>query len=303
MSLLRTLVPFILLLGHAAAGLAQTCPTGIPRVAPDSRYSIDAINGVVTDLRTGLMWKRCSEGQTHTSGTCTGSASAYTWAQASGLAGAAFAGSSDWRLPNREELRSLVETGCHSPAINTLAFPVTPSLFGWSSTTVASNVAGAWRVDFLYGNSEPALKVDAHTVRLVRGGQSLDAFRAEGDSTPDAFTLTAQTGVPLSSERTSAAITVAGLTAVTGIGVSGASGSSYSINGGAFTSQPGAVANGDTVQVRHTSAATGNTTTITTLTIGGVTGGFVSVTLAVDPIFADGFDPAIRTLSVPIGGR
>lgn len=298
MNVLRVL-GLVGLLGFCQTSLAQTCPVGHPRVAPDDRYQVgEPVSGefVVSDLATGLMWKRCSEGQ---SGACcsTGSATTHTWSEALTLASSAsHAGFSDWRLPNREELRSLVETACFDPSINTAIFPATaPSHYGSSTTYVfnASSMANAnfaWSVIFYDGTLGGLAKHINRHVRLVRGGNALDPFAAEADSVPDPFSLLPQTGVPVSTLRTSDPISVVGLTTVTGIGVSGAVGSRYSINGGSFTSQPGAVADGDLVQVQHTSAGTSLTATTTTLTVGGVTADFVSVTELVDSVFANGFE-------------
>lgn len=270
----------LLLLGVTTPVLARICPSGLPRVAPDARYSItEPVVGqfVVTDLQTGLMWKQCSEGQTGT--TCTGEDIAHSWPMAIALANdSQHAGFNDWRLPNREELRGLVETGCFVPAINTNAFPSTVLDNYWSSTTYAPFTSNAWAVSFHGGSTSSSDKGVRLPVRLVRGGQGFDTFSAEADGVPDGFSLAPQSGVPTSSLRTSAPITVTGLTTVTGIGVTGAAGSTYSINGGDYTSQPGTVANGNEVRVRHTSAAASGTATTTSLNIGGVTADFVSTT-------------------------
>jgi hypothetical protein len=278
MTLLRSL-SLLALWALSTAAVAQTCPAGNPRVAPDSRYSIDSATGVVTDLATGLMWKRCSEG--HSGVACaTDSATTHTWSAALDLANAStHAGFTDWRLPNAEELYSLVETACASPSVNTIAFPATATSFYWSSTSRAVLFSDqAFAVNFNGGILNTAVKSSNQRVRLVRGGQGLDTFASEADAVPDAFSLLPQVGVPRSSLRTSDPITVAGLTTVTGIGVSGAAGSTYSINGGPYTRQPGAVANGDVVRVRHTSSAAHSSPTTTVLSIGGVTGEFVTHT-------------------------
>lgn len=88
----------------------------------------------VTDKRTGLVWKRCSEGQTLSGSSCTGTAASYKHEQA--LARAKSANTTDsatgWRLPNVKELASLADKGCQSPAIDSTAFPGTPSGVYWS---------------------------------------------------------------------------------------------------------------------------------------------------------------------------
>ena len=281
MNLIRIL-SLLALWGASTVGLAQqTCPENLARVAPDSRYDIDVANAVVTDLATGLMWKRCDEAPSGLE--CTTAAYEDDLELFLSLANnSTHAGFDDWRLPNAEELYSLVETGCFDPAINTVAFPTTVSdKRYWSSTTPGHIGASAVYVSFSYGTRNFTGKDAVGRARLVRGGQRLDSFASEADSAPDAFMLAPQLGVPLSSERTSDPIAIAGLTTVTGIGASGAVDSSYSINGGPFTSQPGAVANGDEVRVRHTSAATPGAATTTTLNIGGVTADFLSATVDV----------------------
>lgn len=279
----RFLSAAALLLGLSAPLLAVCPPNLPPPVAPNSRYSLsEPVVGqvVVTDLQTGLQWKQCSEGQ---SGATCSSGSATLNNQTGALAAAnasTFAGHNDWRLPNAIELYSLVETSCHSPSINTFAFPNTGSGGHWSSSTRAISDDLGWAVSFGLGNLFSGGKAsNGHFIRLVRGGLRLDAFDTTGDFTPDGFSFTAQTGVPLLDLRTSNMITVGGIDTPVGIGVSGAAESAYSINGGPFASAPGAVNNGDTVTVRHRSAATSNTVAATTVNIGGVLAVFQSTTV------------------------
>jgi hypothetical protein len=149
--------------------VAQTCPPSHPRVAPDSRYT-DHGDGTVTDLQTGLMWKRCSEGQS--GATCSGTASLQAWQGAlTTAANSSFAGYSDWRLPSAKELQSLVETGCSVPSINSTRFPNTSVNFFWTSTTPAFSASNAWFVDFGGGNVNLNGKSNGYGVRLVRAGQ------------------------------------------------------------------------------------------------------------------------------------
>jgi hypothetical protein len=159
------------------------CNPNIPPTKPDSRYlDGDGVtpDGTVTDTVTGLMWKKCSEGQTWNSGTnaCDGGTSTYTWRaahQRSVDVNAANAGENlghaDWRVPNLKELKSLAETACYSPAINENLFPGTPSNWYWSSSPDASDAYDAWVVYFYYGTDGWNGKVNAYRVRLVRAGQ------------------------------------------------------------------------------------------------------------------------------------
>ncbi len=157
------------LLFAASAYAQQACPSGNPRNAPDSRYSVQA-DGTVRDLQTSLIWQRCSQGQAGSS--CSGTGSTHTWAQALLLASnSSFAGQSDWRLPSSKELQTLPEYGCNNPSINLNVFLNTPSNWFWSSTTSAGGTSVAWCLNFGSGILGSSAKVDNFRVRLVRGGQ------------------------------------------------------------------------------------------------------------------------------------
>lgn len=95
------------------------------------------------------------------------------------------------------------------------------------------------------------------------------------DTTPDDFFFTDQFNVPTASVRTSNGLTIQGIDAVADITVSGGE---YSINGAAFTADPGTVVNGDIVRARHTSSGSASTTVDTVITIGGVSDTFSSTT-------------------------
>jgi hypothetical protein len=149
---------------------ARTCEAYITDEWPDSRYTVADISGdnVVTDNKTGLMWKQCSEGLTGAD--CgTGTLVSYTWKQALDLPITEdFAGFSDWRVPNIEELRSIAAINCFNPAINEMAFPNTPSDWFWSSSPVADFDSGAWIVVFGSGSDGNFIRGGNFRVRLVR---------------------------------------------------------------------------------------------------------------------------------------
>ncbi len=157
----------------------QTCQTeGIPASTPTAQFSIHeeegAEDGTATDMRTGLMWKRCLEGEAGElwDSSCGGSAGLFTWAEALQRADISeFAGYSDWRLPNLKELYSIVEEQCVVPAINTSVFPLDPGLNVWSASAKASDPKSAWYVYFGYGYSSSYHRSNTGGVRLVRSVQ------------------------------------------------------------------------------------------------------------------------------------
>lgn len=145
--------------------------TAITATTPSADFS-DNGDGTVTHHTTGLIWQRCSLGQSWDGTDCTGSATTFTWQQA--LAAAAqhsLGGFSDWRLPNKNELASIIEYRCHLPAINNQQFPNTPSYLYWSSSPLASNSDYAWYVVFYNGDVYRSPKGSDYHVRLVRSGQ------------------------------------------------------------------------------------------------------------------------------------
>jgi hypothetical protein len=83
---------------------------------------------------------------------------------------------SDWRLPNKNELQSIVESACHGPSINDARFPNTEQNAYWTGTTFLAVPAYAWDVSFVDGYSSGHNKATARYVRLVRGGQFFDGF-------------------------------------------------------------------------------------------------------------------------------
>ena len=142
---------------------------------------IDNNNGTITDPQTGLVWKKCSEGQAWSSAdnNCDDAANTaiFTWQNAmqraqdvNNGAGQNF-GQTDWRLPNIKELASIVEVRCNNPAINNTVFPETPGGSFWSSSSYASNAGDAWDILFTTGINTLFRKEGGSSVRLVRSGQ------------------------------------------------------------------------------------------------------------------------------------
>lgn len=154
----------------SSAAAAQSCNKAIESTTPEGRFTVSS-DGTAIHKPTGLMWMRCSLGQTWDGRSCRGDASVFTWGGALQAASRhTFAGHSDWRLPNKNELASIVEEACRAPAINEKVFPATPSAYFWSSSPYAGLAHGAWSVDFGFGPVNASVKTGNLHVRLVRGG-------------------------------------------------------------------------------------------------------------------------------------
>ena len=77
-------------------------------------------------------------------------------------------GAYDWRLPSKEELRSIVDYSRYNPSIDTDYFPNTVLSWFWSSSPNASNSYYAWYVYFSYGYDGLNSRNSSRSVRLVR---------------------------------------------------------------------------------------------------------------------------------------
>jgi hypothetical protein len=136
-------------------------------------YTVSADGQEVTDVGTGLVWRRCVEGMTFTSGSCSGVPAVFK--HEAGLvratAQAASTGAA-WRVPNIKELATLVELTSLNPAINAMAFPQSPAdSYAWASTPYVSDSASAWAINFADGAIVYAPRGNSFSVRLVRAGQ------------------------------------------------------------------------------------------------------------------------------------
>jgi hypothetical protein len=167
----------------AAAGWPQDCGDQGPLLAPDARYVVIQ-NGTVKDQTTGLMWKLCAEGLSGF-GCAEGAPLKMRWAAASRHAGSSrFAGYADWRLPDREELLSLLQRRCHGNDIDGVTFPNTPASPFWSATPASYYPGSAWRVHFGNGSIDYGTRKDTAYVRLVRDAAACNPV-TPGSCLPD----------------------------------------------------------------------------------------------------------------------
>lgn len=154
---------------------------GVPWPSP--RFT-DNTDGTVTDRLTGLVWLKDA--------TCIGkkgwgdalAASNSLAAGACGLSDGSKAGT--WRLPNINELNSLVNVGRWNPALGPMPtaggssdtpFTLAANAWYWSSTSSSAITTQAWAVHFLFGLTNPYFKKSAFTVWPVRDGAVAGAVK------------------------------------------------------------------------------------------------------------------------------
>ncbi len=118
----------------------------------------DDTNQVVFDTASKLMWQDNNDVIYYT----------YSWENAlSYCENLTFAGASDWRVPNINELYTLVDFNKSSPAINP-KFINTKNDKYWASTTSKYNFNSSWYVQFTNGTSAYQLKTSNTLTRCVR---------------------------------------------------------------------------------------------------------------------------------------
>ena len=126
-----------------------------PAVSSDFTTSSDG--KVVTDNRTGLMWQKEYDD--------TGK----EWQQALKYCeDLTYAGYSDWRLPNKNELESLLNYEKSDFPYSYFPDMPIPNKEFWSSSTRMGCINGAWSVDFYIGYETNPYKTGNLYVRCVR---------------------------------------------------------------------------------------------------------------------------------------
>src|SRR5512133_3171773 len=158
-----------------AAGDDGSLQKGVAVTGP--RFS-DNTDGTVTDNLTGLIWLKnaqCNFGDS------VNDAYTQSWSDALAVSNALASGrcglsdgskAGEWRLPNVNELESLVDISHAGPALSVAhPFSGVQSHVYWSSTTHAGNTGSAWTVNFDSGlelDFTKALSYGVWAVRNVR---------------------------------------------------------------------------------------------------------------------------------------
>jgi hypothetical protein len=160
----------------ACAGTGQDGEIRAGAIWPSPRFTnpngTTPIDGnIILDRLTGLEWPK--DGGSPTVGTCTGGMR--TWEQAidyvACLNANNYLGHNDWRLPNINELESLVNEPYTATWLNGLGFNNVQANYYWSSTTSAASTGYAWGVSMWTGDVYYCNKTYSFYVWPVRAGQ------------------------------------------------------------------------------------------------------------------------------------
>ena len=100
--------------------------------------------GTAIDPETGLRWYRCNAGEKFQNSQCVGSPLELNFAQANAyVAEVAAASGKRWRLPTASEVKSITQTACTNPAINSQVFPTVLVENYWVSSKGAAGRSNA----------------------------------------------------------------------------------------------------------------------------------------------------------------
>ncbi len=139
-------------------------------------WEVKTDNGGLHDKDNSYTWYNTDSNTnggnagTQNGGTCpAGTGNCDTGGFVAAVNSAGLCGQSDWRLPTREELRTIANLSTTNPAIDAAYFPNTLSEFYWSSLPDANWSGVALGVSFDYGYDNENTKNDSYFVRLVRG--------------------------------------------------------------------------------------------------------------------------------------
>ncbi len=132
------------------ANLNVRCVAGNP--LPPLAF-VDNGNGSITDQNTGLIWQKCADGQAALTclGAVTNNTQTASYASCNALNVANFAGRNDWRLPNANELLSIVDHSVTNPSISA-TFPFVTPQAHWTSTSSSNTPSAGIVVSFFNGS-------------------------------------------------------------------------------------------------------------------------------------------------------
>ena len=254
----------------------------------DENYILGQAEGTASAMHwpTGLVWKRCTEGQTlnaDNADQCEGSvtlkrwtdwagqdrllpqpfSSQVNWGIGAGITDRLHSGS--WRMAYKAELQGIA-VGCASnPSINPTVFPGTPFSHAWTGSPLDASQEDAFYVHFSNGAIGTNYPYSSYHTRLVRGGQPFAALIAPADQAALAGTFASFPAFTLASQAGTGQ-------AWGGARITGAGNPAFQVNGGDWV-QEAVVKSGDNIVVRLTAPASATLTLHSAQTRGADTTG------------------------------
>jgi hypothetical protein len=119
---------------------------------------------------------------TQNGGSCKGGIACDTQSYVQAVNAQRLCGLNDWRLPDWDELKSLVNLN-RTPTIDAALFPETRAANYWTAATRTTASGNAWYINFQNGSEANAGKASRYYVRLVRGRKSVATCTSIGNLT------------------------------------------------------------------------------------------------------------------------
>lgn len=143
-------------------------------------------NGIAVDKAMGIVWMRCSLGQEWNGSSCEGSAKAYSLEEAQQaieqLNKVSYVGLYEWRLPNIEELHSLID--CSDGYSGSYSIPAGTSNDSGTKKTVAVDCAGGSKTpainEEVFPNTQWAIWRGYRSTTLNEEGEPLAVYFNDG---------------------------------------------------------------------------------------------------------------------------
>ncbi len=123
----------------------------------DASWRYEIRNGTVYDRQTDLTWQQHVGSDSH------------DWSSAKAYSRALELDGGGWRLPEKEELLSLIAAGSQ-PTIDPATFPGAPAAWYWTATPHTPDVS-VWVVSFAFGRGDFGTLSGRNLLRCVRSGR------------------------------------------------------------------------------------------------------------------------------------
>lgn len=155
--------------------LAVRCVRGTPTTHEQhfERSTLVTTQPTVIDLWTGLEWQGCVKGRTGEDCEIGSAVECDSWqCELAYCEALQWAGHWDWRLPNVQEARSIVDNRLWAPPLDQDFFPQTPTEKHGTSTTRWDIIDASWTLaTLLEGNIGGHSKQEDRVVRCVRDAE------------------------------------------------------------------------------------------------------------------------------------
>lgn len=169
----------------------QSCPAGTFGQDADYQHTpsvwtlqLTDAGESVQDTTSGLVWQRCSRGQTFDGSSCSAGETTHIWTEAVSYCNGLSTGGRSWHLPTAEEFNLIGNNSTSLPALDPIYFPGQPaSVQYWSATEQADDSSSALQYWAANGDRTFSLKSTSRYVRCISGSIPSNQFQDNDNGT------------------------------------------------------------------------------------------------------------------------